>query len=100
MVHGEANDGAVGDNSQDGHKSEDRLPRADILSSNRDRAPLVVVLHVKSLNSQLYVAIEHVEDACDREGGDEEGHEAELDHGSVPMKYLPELARARLSHPR
>ena len=27
-------------------------------------------------------------------------HEAVLDHGSVPMKYLPELVRARLSHPR
>ena len=27
-------------------------------------------------------------------------HEAVLDHGSVPMKYLPELVRARLSKPR
>jgi uncharacterized protein (DUF885 family) len=27
-------------------------------------------------------------------------HEAVLDHGSVPMKYLPELVRARLSQPR
>ena len=27
-------------------------------------------------------------------------HEAVLDHGSVPMKYLPELVRARLSDPR
>ena len=27
-------------------------------------------------------------------------HEAVLDHGSVPMKHLPELVRARLSKPR
>jgi uncharacterized protein (DUF885 family) len=27
-------------------------------------------------------------------------HEAVLDHGSVPMKYLPELVRARLAMPR
>ena len=27
-------------------------------------------------------------------------HEAVLDHGSVPMKYLPELVRARLAQPR
>lgn len=27
-------------------------------------------------------------------------HEAVLDHGSVPMKYLPELVRARLQQPR
>jgi len=27
-------------------------------------------------------------------------HEAVLDHGSVPVKYLPELVRARLSRPR
>lgn len=27
-------------------------------------------------------------------------HEAVLDHGSVPMKYLPELTRARLAEPR
>jgi hypothetical protein len=27
-------------------------------------------------------------------------HEAVLDHGSVPMKYLPELTRARLAQPR
>ena len=27
-------------------------------------------------------------------------HEAVLDHGSVPMKYLPELVRTRLSQPR
>jgi uncharacterized protein (DUF885 family) len=27
-------------------------------------------------------------------------HEAVLDHGSVPMKYLPELVRARLAEPR
>lgn len=27
-------------------------------------------------------------------------HEAVLDHGSVPMKYLPELVRKRLSEPR
>jgi uncharacterized protein (DUF885 family) len=27
-------------------------------------------------------------------------HEAVLDHGSVPMKYLPELVRARLNQPR
>lgn len=27
-------------------------------------------------------------------------HEAVLDHGSVPVKYLPELVRARLSEPR
>ena len=27
-------------------------------------------------------------------------HEAVLDHGSVPVKYLPELVRARLSQPR
>lgn len=27
-------------------------------------------------------------------------HEAVLDHGSVPVKYIPELARARLAKPR
>jgi uncharacterized protein (DUF885 family) len=27
-------------------------------------------------------------------------HEAVLDHGSVPVKYLPELVRARLAQPR
>jgi uncharacterized protein (DUF885 family) len=27
-------------------------------------------------------------------------HEAVLDHGSIPVKYLPELVRARLSQPR
>ncbi len=27
-------------------------------------------------------------------------HEAALDPGSVPVKYLPELVRARLSQPR
>jgi len=27
-------------------------------------------------------------------------HEAVLDHGSVPMKYLPELVRSRLMDPR
>jgi uncharacterized protein (DUF885 family) len=27
-------------------------------------------------------------------------HEAVLDHGSVPMKYLPELVRSRLKMPR
>ncbi|MFN5973096.1 MAG: DUF885 family protein [Planctomyces sp.] len=27
-------------------------------------------------------------------------HEAVLDHGSVPMKYLPELVRERLQKPR
>jgi uncharacterized protein (DUF885 family) len=27
-------------------------------------------------------------------------HEAMLDHGSVPVKYLPELVRARLAKPR
>jgi uncharacterized protein (DUF885 family) len=27
-------------------------------------------------------------------------HEAVLDHGSVPVKYLPELVRARLTEPR
>ena len=27
-------------------------------------------------------------------------HEAVLDHGSVPVKYLPELVRTRLSQPR
>jgi len=27
-------------------------------------------------------------------------HEAGLDHGSVPVKYLPELVRERLGHPR
>jgi uncharacterized protein (DUF885 family) len=27
-------------------------------------------------------------------------HEAVLDHGSVPVKYLPELVRTRLSRPR
>src|SRR6266545_4845068 len=27
-------------------------------------------------------------------------HEAVLDHGSVPVKYQPELVRARLSRPR
>jgi hypothetical protein len=39
-----------------------------------------------------------------RELGDEfelgRFHEAVLDHGSVPMKYLPELVRARLAQPR
>ena len=27
-------------------------------------------------------------------------HEAVLDHGSVPVKHLPELVRARLTQPR
>jgi len=27
-------------------------------------------------------------------------HEAVLDHGSVPVKYLPELVRTRLKQPR
>jgi uncharacterized protein (DUF885 family) len=27
-------------------------------------------------------------------------HEAVLDHGSVPMKFLPDLVRARLAQPR
>jgi uncharacterized protein (DUF885 family) len=27
-------------------------------------------------------------------------HEAVLDHGSVPVKYLPELVRQRLKQPR
>jgi uncharacterized protein (DUF885 family) len=27
-------------------------------------------------------------------------HEAVLSHGSVPMKYLPELVRERLKQPR
>ena len=27
-------------------------------------------------------------------------HEAVLDHGSVPVKFLPELVRARLAKPR
>ncbi|MBC7965259.1 MAG: DUF885 family protein, partial [Fuerstia sp.] len=27
-------------------------------------------------------------------------HEAVLDHGSVPMKYLPELVGSRLTKPR
>lgn len=39
-----------------------------------------------------------------RELGDEfhlgRYHEAVMDHGSVPMKYLPELVRARLAQPR
>jgi uncharacterized protein (DUF885 family) len=40
----------------------------------------------------------------EREQGDEfhlgRYHEAVLDHGSVPVKFLPELARARLKEPR
>jgi uncharacterized protein (DUF885 family) len=39
-----------------------------------------------------------------REMGDEFNlgrfHEAVLDHGSVPVKYLPDLVRARLKEPR
>ncbi len=27
-------------------------------------------------------------------------HEAVLDHGSVPMKFLPELVKSRLAEPR
>jgi uncharacterized protein (DUF885 family) len=27
-------------------------------------------------------------------------HEAVLDHGTLPVKYLPELVRARLNQPR
>jgi len=39
-----------------------------------------------------------------REMGDEfhlgRFHEAVLDHGTLPVKYLPELVRARLKQPR
>jgi uncharacterized protein (DUF885 family) len=40
----------------------------------------------------------------EREQGDRFGlgryHEAALDHGTLPVKYLPELVRARLLRPR
>ena len=42
--------------------------------------------------------------AVERELGDDfdlgRYHEAVLDHGSVPVRHLPELVRARLKEPR